>query len=211
MTIEERNAIACAFAGVPNPVVVNIGAYHGEDDTDFRALSQGNLLHIMVEPDPGNCAIIQHAGTNAKLFAGAIGGQSGERIFWRSRNSLNPGERGSGSLLEPSEHLIHFPHISFAEQIRVECITLDELFDRMGLTHIDLLWCDAQGAEAEIISGGKRSLKNTRYAFLEADEIAFYSGQSTKNELLALLPGWELLQDFGYNILLRNLMEMHSL
>lgn len=207
MTFDERNAISRAFTGVHDPVAVNIGAYHGEDDQDFRALARGELLHIMVEPDPENCAVIQQGGLNAKrrLFVGAIAVRNEKRNFWRSHDDRHPGVRGSGSLLEPTEHLTHFPHISFCEQLPVECITLDELFVREELARIDLLWCDAQGAESEIISSGQQALAQTRYAFLEADEIAFYRGQSTKTDLLALLPGWELLRDFGYNIFLRNL------
>jgi hypothetical protein len=31
-----------------------------------------------------------------------------------------------------------------------------------------------------------------------------YEGEALKPELIALLPGWTLLEDFGFNLLLRN-------
>ncbi len=69
---------------------------------------------------------------------------------------------------------------------------------------VDLLWVDIQGAERDMIAGGQRTLKNTRYLFIEAEEQQFYEGQAVRPELLAMLPGWEVIGEFDYNLLLRN-------
>ena len=46
---------------------------------------------------------------------------------------------------------------------------------------------------------------DTRFAFMEAEEIQMYEGQALKAELIDLMgPAWTLIGDFGYNILLRN-------
>jgi hypothetical protein len=40
---------------------------------------------------------------------------------------------------------------------------------------------------------------------IEAEpEVELYEGQALKPELLAMLPDWKVLQDFGYNVLLWN-------
>jgi hypothetical protein len=55
-----------------------------------------------------------------------------------------------------------------------------------------------------MIAGGKNALAHTRYCFMEAETVELYRGEALKPDLIALLPGWKLTDDFGYNILLRN-------
>jgi FkbM family methyltransferase len=208
MNLDEFRAVRSILKGVPAPIVVNLGAYHGEDHADFMlAAEQGSrLTHIMVEPDPANCAFIRAnlpLSDTVKLVEAAIYKTPGRMKFWRSQR-VGSDETGSGSVMKPTGHLIHIPDIVFPDQIDVECLTLDALFDRERLTRIDLLWVDIQGAEAAMIEGGKRALARTRFLLTEAEEIEFYSGQVPRQGLIALLPGWELMQVFGPNILLRN-------
>ena len=210
MTSEEFNAVYALMHQVENPVVVELGAYRGEDGQNFeRMIRDGQtLLHIMVEPDFHNQEVIANVGhrplgPNRRLIRGAIASQPGRRHFRFSHDSRDD-SRGSGSILEPTGHLEHFPTIAFEEPAIVECFTLDQIFATEGLTKIDLLWVDIQGAEREMIMGGKEALAKTRFCFMEAEEIELYAGQALKPELIALLDGWTLIEDFGFNILLGN-------
>ena len=206
MTEQEREAIRPILQSV-NPCVVNLGAYCGEDEHIFRSLAHpADLLHIMVEPDPKNIAIIETKpfDQNRRLIRGAIAAESGMREFRFSYDSRD-GARGSGSICRPTGHLKHFPTIAFSDPKLVRCYTLDELFLDQQLSKIDLLWVDIQGAEREMIQGGKWTLLFTRYLFIEAEEVQMYEGQALKPELIELLgKNWTLVQDFGYNLLLRN-------
>ena len=207
MTPEEKSAIAVAFDAF-DPVVVNLGAYHGEDDAEFQSLvfPGRELLHIMVEPDPMNCRRIRRDFRLSKmrrLIPGAVASKSGRRAFYRSFDRKD-GSAGSGSLLEPVGHLKEFPDVDFPIIQEVYCYTLDQLFEFCELSKIDLLWVDVQGAESEVIEGGRDALARTRYLFLEAEKQELYRGQVLREGLLAMLPGWKLIADFDYNVLLKN-------
>jgi FkbM family methyltransferase len=102
----------------------------------------------MVEPDPRNYKVIMEGmqlNPNRRLIPAAIAAQDGIRIFRRSTDSRD-GSRGSGSILEPTGHLEHFPTIAFDDGFEVKCYTLDRIFRENQLDHIDLLYVDIQGA-----------------------------------------------------------------
>lgn len=187
------------------PIVVSLGAYRGEDDAAFCAA--GRVFdHIMVEPDPDNIDAIRtlpKSISHRKVIAAAINARSGYTPFYRSRDSRD-GATGSGSILQPTGHLEHFPSIQFDRVISVSCMTLDELFDIYNLQRIDLLWVDIQGAERAMITGGRCALARTRHLIMEAESVEFYEDQTLRPDLLAALPDWELVQDFGFNVYLRN-------
>jgi FkbM family methyltransferase len=212
MTPQEFDAVHDLMTRIENPVIVELGAYRGEDTYNFENMvdSTPNLVHVMVEPDTENCRFIEgnrHRpfGPHRRLICGAIADSRGHRMFRRSRDSRD-GACGSGSILEPTGHKEHFPSITFEVTQPVECFTLDEIFERENLPKIDLLWVDIQGAEREMIIGGTKALARTRYCFMEAEEVELYAGQALKPELIAMLQptGWKLIQDFGFNILLEN-------
>ena len=216
MTPEEFSACKSALAFLDYPTIVELGAHNGDDTPEFAKMVHvpnslnphevGSFLHIMVEPDPRNCQAIldrEHfppLSKDRKLVIGAVAKQNEMRLF-----HFCNGAHGSGSLLRPTDHEIYFPGIKFESAGMVQCYTLDTLFKKFWLGKIDLLWVDVQGAEQEVIQGGRCALAKTRYLFMEAEEDrALYDGQALKPELLAMLPGWELVEDFGYNVLLRN-------
>jgi FkbM family methyltransferase len=208
MDESEKIAVQKILIDIDHPVVVSLGAYHGEDDPVFRSIVRrgSELLHVMVEPDPRNIQTICGCLTLSpmrRLIQGAVAANHENRCFNLSFDSRD-GSRGSGSILKPTGHLEHFPTITFRDTQMVQCYTLDEIFTAENLTRIDLLWVDIQGAEKEMIAGGKAALAKTRYCFMEAENQEFYEGQALKPELIALMEGWELMEDFGYNILLRN-------
>lgn len=195
MTEAERLTISKILHPIADPVIVELGAYHGED---FEGLLGKEMLHIMVEPDLANYVHIRNRGKR-RLYRCAIGEKSGFRTFYRS-----DGDHGSGSILRPTGHLKHFPHIHFNDSVTVPCCALDDIFSGDKLSQIDLLWVDIQGAEAEMIRGGSYALSRTRYLFMEAEEVEFYDGQVLRPELLKMLPDWTLVETFDYNVLLRN-------
>jgi len=72
------------------------------------------------------------------------------------------------------------------------------------VVHADLLFTDVQGSEAAMIRGGRRSLSHSRYLFMEVEHKEMYRDQALRNELLAMLPEWGMIEDFGGNVLLKN-------
>ena len=187
------------------PVIVEVGAHLGEESAVFDTILD-RCLHIMVEPDPRNIQTIIdhiHLGYFRRLLVGAISDSSGFKPFHFSDNSVD-GFHSSGSLLEPTGHLKHSPHVTFPYTGMVMCYTLDEIFQRENLTYIDLLFTDVQGAEAAMIRGGQMALSHTQYLFMEVEHTEMYRGEALRDELIRMLPGWVLTRDFGNNVLMRN-------
>ena len=213
----ERQAIRKALQPIPQPIIVELGAETGQDTFTFEEVLGRPFRHIMVEPDPRNAQfILDHAGQAAhgrpprplglmrRLLLGAVSDRFGFAPFHFSENSEN-GNHASGSLLEPTGHLQAFPEISFPHIGMVQTWTLDELFELERLDHIDLLWTDLQGSEAAMVRGGETALSHTRYLFLEVEGVELYKGEDLRDDLIAMLPGWELSGDFGCNVLMHNL------
>jgi 2-O-methyltransferase len=156
-------------------------------------------MHVLVEPDPRNWERIAR-GPLRRLLKCAIAKKTGWRDFWFSQ-----GELGSGSILEPTGHLVHFPHIQFTQSPSpLPCYSLDDLYAICKLKEVDLLWVDIQGAEAEMIEGGANALSRTHYLFMEAEEVEFYAGQKLRPQLLEMLPDWKVIETLDYNLLLEN-------
>lgn len=202
MSDSERNIIGAMLYKCECPVIVDLGAYHGED-TDWMIKSCRNTpTSIMVEADPQNVDWISAANLPSKLIFGAIAERSGETDFWICSTAEG---RGSGSIRRPTGHVLRNGVSYDFRKTTIPCWSLDDLYAQNNLDHIDILWVDIQAAERDMIAGGKNALAHTRYMFIEAEEgEEMYQGQAMRAELLALLHGWSEVQRFDFNTLLRN-------
>ena len=61
-----------------------------------------------------------------------------------------------------------------------------------------------QGAEGDLIKGGRETLANTRYFYTEYNNRELYEGQLGLRELLSLLPDFDVVQRYPHDVLLRN-------
>lgn len=200
-TIEQRAIIESVLAGFSDTVLLELGAHHGHDTEWLLAACKGKYRYIAVEPEPQNTARLRaRFRSQVDLFAGAIGAVTSPVPFYHSEwNSWS-----SGSIRKPKEHLKYFPDCVFSGTPTVDCFTLDDLCRERNIDHVDFIWSDIQGAERDMIAGGENTLKVTRYLFMEFDDIEMYEGQANRETILALLPGWETVKLFEFDILLRN-------
>jgi FkbM family methyltransferase len=106
---------------------------------------------------------------------------------------------GSSSIRKPASVLKDFPDMRFKET-EAHVITLDSVETPPV---IDFIWCDIQGAELDMIAGGMRTLNKTRYLYTE-HENGSYEGQTGLAGILEALPDWEVVEDYGGDVLLRN-------
>ncbi len=83
-------------------------------------------------------------------------------------------------------------------------MALDTFFRQESLTGIDLIWADTQGAEEDLIMGGRLALSKTRYLYTEYGAQEYFEGQIGLARLLELLPDFKLLQQFSIDVLLEN-------
>lgn len=153
----------------------------------------------------GNHSIYQYnpALGSRRLIVGAVADEVGMKEFHFSYD-VKTSVRASGSLREPTGHLVHFQDITFPCKGIVQTYTLDWIFDHEWLSKIDLLWADIQGAEDMMIRGGQTALKHTRYLFMEVEQKELYAGEQLRDGLVGMLPGWSIVKEFPYNILMHN-------
>lgn len=190
-----------------NPIIFEIGCADGGDTLDF--INTFNDLTIYCfEPEPKNIRLVKEKINYGKhhLFEGVISDVNGELEFNRSRTD-NPDDLSySGSIKKPKEHLNEWSFIKFDEKIMVKSITLDSFCEENNIGLIDFIWADVQGAEENLIMGGLKTLNTkVRYFYTEYSNKEYYEGQLTLNSLLNLLgDSWELVKDFGSDVLLKN-------
>jgi hypothetical protein len=94
--------------------------------------------------------------------------------------------------------------VTFGESVPVQTITLDSLCEQHDIGIIDFVWADIQGAEGEMIRGGRAALARTRYLFTEYSDDEMYRGQPSLNEILAMLPTFRVLELWPDDVLLEN-------
>lgn len=162
------------------------------------------------------------------LVPSAVGAHDGHTEFFLSTGvpSLASGEdlhrdwTYSSSIRRPKNHLMVYPSVQFEQvPIRVPIMQLDTWFDaaskksrwfapfgagRPEQDRIDFVWADVQGAEGDLIKGATRTLARTQYLFTEFDDLELYEGQINKGMIMAMMPGWEEVETFENNVLLRN-------
>jgi FkbM family methyltransferase len=186
------------FSGPGSKTFLELGAHQGSD-TIWMAALPGVTLHAF-EPDPRNQVPLL---PNVRLNRAAVSDRDGRGALLQSREGWGREWTYSSSLRPPKNHLTRYP-VTFGERVEVETITLDSYCRRQGLGPIDFIWADVQGAEGEVVRGGLETLARTHYLYTEYSDDEMYQGQATLAELLALLPGFRVVELWEDDVLLEN-------
>ena len=193
-----RTWVQRTFTGAAPKVFFELGAHDGSDTVWLATLP--NVTVHAFEPDPRNHP---PARPNVHLSRAAIAEVDGRGPFVLSKWGWNREWTYSSSLRRPKNHLQRYP-VSFGDTIEVETVALDSYARRHGVEAVDFIWADIQGAEGDMARGGHELLARTHYLFTEYSDDEMYEGQSTLGELLAMLPGYRVLELYEDDVLLEN-------
>jgi FkbM family methyltransferase len=193
--------------------ILELGCYDGNDTTKMRkccAEHAKSHRHIALEANP---KLIKHAkGAFAhpgmELIQAAVCEFDGEVDLHVSTGSAGcPAEYlGSSSINRPTGVRIDYPRMRFDETLRVPAITLDSLVASRGITRVDFIWADIEGAEKRMIAGGlRRCFPMARYFYTEYSNGGLFENDATLDDIRAMLPDWEIAEDYGGNVLLVNI------
>jgi len=192
------------------PVVIEPGACHGQQTALMASVMKGGRL-FAIEPDPRNIKTLRARKFPAwvSVLAGAISDHTGQATFYPSTGTYPGGKwtdwNASGSCRKPEKCLKHHTWLRFKDPIQVPCWTLDDFCRDHEIETIDLIHADIQGCERDLIEHGTEALKQTRYMNLEVSEGGgAYEGSWTLDDMLAHLPGWEVVTQYGPDVLFRN-------
>jgi FkbM family methyltransferase len=195
-------------------VILEIGANDGGHTQWFLEIFENPRIYCF-EPDPRAAARLRkNIGNrpNVTLFELAMSDRDGEVTFYQSGGARNgdqleampEGWDLSGSIRKPKDHLIIEPGVTFDQTIKVRTTSLDHWAAQHAIEDIDFIWMDVQGAERDVLSGGKETLARTRYLYTEYSEREMYEGQYSFRELVNALPGFEVVIRYPADVLLRN-------
>ncbi len=191
-------------------MIFDIGCDRMVWSTPFlRAGFPDAVMHCF-EPDPDNVAHIEKHGLaalfNVEFRPYAMGIEFGPSQFWETCGEDGGEWPWSGSTKRPlsmERHkgaAFHFK----GEPVWVQCDSVDHFCMWQKIPSIDLLCMDVQGAEGDIIIGAKEMLPHIRYIYAEHSSGGVYTGEPGLAGLQALLPGWETVQVWPYDVLFKN-------
>jgi FkbM family methyltransferase len=185
------------------PVIIEIGQHWGESSKWLKAFCSLPPFYMGFEADYRNVATLREGGENPEPYA--IADKAGDIALYLS-GGITPSTLGrehtdSSSIQKPTQHLETHPWCTFTEEAVVEAFPLDHFTGRFE--HIDLIWCDIQGAQRRFIAGAQASLAKTTLLYIEVHPEPQYEDEPTFEELCALLPDWNVLERFPADVLLR--------
>ena len=164
----------------PEGPVLDVGAHTGE--FSLLALKDGRVVYA-VEPDPHALVCLRrnlsHWNTLTILDA----------VLWSTDCELpfyHAASTADSSLFQP-RHSTLVSHIA-----RRQCTTLDRLAEVHGIDALAFLKCDVEGAEPEVLEGGRDLLKRT--ACISVDTGPERKGCRTSDACTTLL------RDSGFSV-----------
>lgn len=169
------------------PVIVEAGAYDGQDTLRFASYWPNGTVHSF-EPVPDLMRRVRKTTSshpNIHLYEMAlVGDPSAGHVYLHVANGT---PNASGSILEPTEHLSVFPDVDLSGGTSVPAVTLSKWADEHDVRHVDLLWLDVQGAELAILNAGKSLLQETRVVHLEVSRRPLYKDSATWPQVRAFM------------------------
>jgi FkbM family methyltransferase len=183
------------FRGKQDLTIFDIGACEGEDTIRYCRLFPQSQVYTF-EPLPENQFLIlenfkRYRISNARLIPRALSNKAGTVRFHVSsgtppgqflREKWNYGNKSS-SLLPPIDKNPMFGWIEFKKTIDIQCETLEQVCRQYGITHIDFIHMDVQGAESLVLQGAAQMLHRITAIWLEVSERQLYSGQMLRPEI----------------------------
>ena len=201
------------LVGKDDPVILDIGCNDGSHTLAFLKLFE-NAKVFAFEPDRRALQSFREKVNDdrAKLYEIAISDKD-DVVDFHVSDGIPPGDHAdlrpggwdlSGSIKKPKKHLAMNPWCTFDETIQVKTKRLDTWCREEGITKIDLVWADVQGAEEDLIRGGLDSLNRTHFLYTEYSDDELYEGQINLRKIRKLLPDFKIVQRFDYDVLLEN-------
>ncbi len=184
--------ISALTALLDRPVVaIDVGSRDG-----FREPWLGlkpNAMLFGFDPDPEECQRLEaSAGPGERYVPLALGAQPGTATLYLTRDPQ------SSSLYPPSlPALERYPELWRHEPVseaQLELTTIDGWAEDAGITALDALKVDVQGAELDVLRGAARLLRTARIVETEVEFQELYTGQPLFCDVVSFMrtAGFEL-------------------
>jgi len=177
------------LVGKDDDVILEVGANVGQTTEEFLRQMPNSTIYCF-EPEPRAIRKFRSriSVPNVTLYETAVGDKNGVVTFNQSTGEGAAQDWDqSGSIRKPKRHLEVWPTVKFETQIEVPIIRLDDWARDSNIDKIDLIWADVQGAESDLVAGGRSVIRNTRWLFTEYGPVEWYEGQASLDDLCAAL------------------------
>jgi 2-O-methyltransferase len=181
-----------------NPVIVEAGMFDAADTEEFAQVFPTGKIHgfecLPFYYDLSCKRLSKY--TNVATYPVALSDTAGELDFYVS--TLKGELSASGSLLAPKLHQEVHPEVKFNERIKVKAVTLDEWAAQHGISRVDFLWLDLQGAEIKALQGAEKLLENVTGIFTEVSLIETYENVPLYEEVKTFLTsrGFKIAKEY---------------
>ena len=177
-------------------IIFDIGACQAEDSIRYAKLfPQANIYAfeaLKSNFDKGIALIEEYykLSTRVSFHFLALSDKKGTATFYVSSDNMpnknSAKERGnkSSSLLPPTEEQKKlFSWLSYKEKQEVETERLDAFCQQEGISEIDFIHMDVQGAELMVLQGAGDFLDKVHVLWLEVESVELYENQPLKNDI----------------------------
>lgn len=158
--------------GVRIDVVYDIGAHRGEWTKSVRARLPGARFYLF-EANAVHAAALRDSGD--AFFIAVLSSES------RLVDFYGTGGPGDSYYREATEHY------SGVSPQRIETTTLDHLVATHDLPLADLVKADVQGAELDVLRGGRHALKKAKLVLLECPLAEYNEGAPSMADYLRFM------------------------
>ena len=120
------------------------------------------------------------------LIEGAVCDYDGNITFYpinqqKTITTWKDGNPGASSIFKSNGKYTIETYIQ--DEIITQCHRLDSIMNKYGISKVDIIWMDLQGAELLALKGLGNYLQNVKYIYTEVSHKEMYSGQVMFDEL----------------------------
>jgi FkbM family methyltransferase len=189
----EASFLSSFFSGTENPVVLDVGAYHGEYARLVRRYSPTAEIYCF-EPHPISFRLLQKTAQQCGLtaFQLACGKHSGPAQLFDTAHEN--GSKRASCYRETVE-----PRVSDISVHDVEVVTIDEFTAARNIKEIELIKVDVEGGELEVLHGASGLIKERRIKALQ-----FEMGDCYPVRRVWMRDFYDLLKGYAFYRLLPN-------
>lgn len=154
------------FHGRKNGVCVEVGGFDGVTFSNTLFFEEQGWRAILVEPIPVFAERIRARRPGATLYSCAAGPRTGEITL-----AIPHGEEALATTAQQPAHMARIEKTGAAlEQVVVPMRALDDLLSEAGVSEIDFVTIDVEGAELDVLAGFDLDRWRPRVVILENND-----------------------------------------
>ncbi len=178
--------------GISQPVIFDVGAHKGETVSRYRELFPDSHIYCF-EPFPDNVTILRSRFSSdsfVHIYECAVADLNGRKTFY-----VNENDATSSLLPRTKDERRYFSKAADSRcTVEVDALTIDEILQQNGISHIDILKFDIQGGELMALRGAEKALQESRVSVIYTETLFVHHYE--KNPLLLDL--WQYLDKYAY-------------